>query len=175
MIGEAIIRSKTLNIFVLDEDVELAAQYHVDRHIVKMPLETAQMLCTTLHLSGYSSEIPYRATHANHPCSIWTRKTISNYMWLVDFGLALCREYTHRYDKTHKCQSIIEWCHKNVPDLPSEGLTRFAEAMPDQYKKENPVYSYRNYYVDAKQHLFSWKKREEPWWIDTQLAQFSAF
>lgn len=165
-----------MNIFVLDEDVELAAQYHVDRHIVKMPLETAQLLCTAHHMHKNHDDIPYKATHINHPCSIWTRKTLNNYIWLVDFGLALCREYTYRYEKVHKCQSIIEWCREKMPDLPSAPLlTRFAEAMPDEYKRENPVHSYRNYYADAKQHLFSWKKREEPWWIDTHLAQFSVF
>jgi hypothetical protein len=174
-----------MNIFVLDKDPKIAAQYHVNKHIVKMPLETAQLLCGVHHLSGTNKEtIPYRLTHKNHPCSIWARKSLSNYMWLCKFGLELCYEYTHRYEKVHKCQAIIEWCksyHPDIPvhkcqaiiewcksyhpDIPDYGLTSFAQAMPQELKDDNPIKAYRNYYMRDKEHLFAWKNRETPLWI----------
>jgi len=151
-----------VNIFILDTDsIEKCAEYHVDRHVVKMPLETAQMLCSTINLLGGQS--PYKTAHANHPCTIWARQSKENYLWLCKLGKALCKEYSYRYEKTHSCEAVIEYCEKNIPEtLPTIGLTKFAEAMDDMYKLENPVLSYRNYYKQGKKHLFSWKKREVP-------------
>lgn len=153
-----------MNIFVLDENTNLAAQYHCNKHCVKQILETAQLLCNSHHLCG-NKNAPYKLTHKNHPCSVWARKTVNNYIWLVNFGTSLCKEYTYRYERIHKCQAIIEWCKQNIPDLPDGKITRFAEAMPNQYKSTNPVNSYRYYYANEKRHLFQWKKRKEPWWI----------
>ena len=118
-----------MNIFVLDEDVKLAAQYHNNKHVVKMVLETAQLLCGVHHVIENELDVPYRLSHKNHPCSIWARECIENYIWLCDFGIELAKEYTHRYDKRHKCQDIIEWCIENKPNLLENGdLTPFALA-----------------------------------------------
>lgn len=150
-----------MNIFILDEDIEKCATYHVDRHIVKMPLESAQMLCTTINLCGGTS--PYKSAHINHPCTIWARQSKQNYVWLCKLGKQLCKEYTYRYNKVHACEQVIDFCIKNIPEqLENKGLTTFAEAMDISYKLENPVLSYRNYYRQGKKHLFSWKKREIP-------------
>ena len=158
-----------MNIFVLDQDVDVAAQWHVDRHVVKMPLETAQMLCTARHELGCTPEsIPYRKTHTNHPCSVWARKSLANYKWLCDMGIALCKEYTHRYGKVHKCEAIIEDCIKNTPVhnvFEYLELTPFPQAMDEEYKMSDPVIGYRNYYNIGKAHLHSWKKRPVPHWI----------
>jgi len=106
-----------LNIFVLDTDVEKAAKWHVDRHVVKMPLETAQMLCTARHELGEAPErIPYRKAYVNHPCTIWARESYANYKWLCNMGVELCKEYTYRYGKVHKCQAVIESCIENTPN-----------------------------------------------------------
>jgi hypothetical protein len=157
-----------MNIFILDQDIVKSAQYHIDKHIVKMPLETAQLLCTAHHISGsdYLDDVPYRATHKNHPSAVWARKSLDNYMWLCDFGLELCTEYTYRYDKVHKCEAVISWCREHQPRIESYGLTEFAQAMPDQYKSHNAVTSYRDYYKGEKKHLFNWKKRDQPNWIE---------
>lgn len=154
-----------MNIFILDYNIHKCAQYHCDKHVVKMILEYAQLLCTTHHLTGSTEEILYRKTHVNHPCSIWTRESLSNYNWLVNLGLELCKEYTHRYGKIHKTQRIIEWCSNNKPTITKEGLTSFPLAMPNEYKTEDVVDSYRNYYNGAKQNLFSWKNRKRPFWV----------
>lgn len=153
-----------MNIFYLDENPTVASQYHLDKHIVKMPLETAQILCTIHWMKG--NEAPYKATHIKHPCTIWTAESIKNYDWLCELGIALCKEYTYRYNKTHKCEAIIDWCITNKPELSNEVTNSYALAMPDEYKVKNDVVqSYRNYYKHGKQHLHSWKNREKPFWI----------
>ena len=150
---------------MLDLDPKLASQYHNDRHVVKMILETAQILCTTHHELG-NHDVPYRATHKSHPCTIWARKSLDNYNWLKKLGINLSLEYTFRFGKIHKSQEVIE--NLPVPKLDQNGLTEFALAMPEEYRVRNdPVLSYRMYYKKSKNHLASWKKRGEPhWWAN---------
>ncbi len=159
-----------MNIFVLDRDITKSAQAHVDKHIVKMPLETAQLLCTARHELGEDADtIPYRKTHVNHPCSVWARESWANYTWLCQFGIALCKEYTHRYGKVHKCEAIIYNCFKNTPDnscFPSLGKTEHPQAMDDYCKKDDPILGYRFYYNNEKKNLFQWQNRKKPSWIN---------
>ena len=154
-----------MNIFFLDEDVKKCAQYHVDKHVVKMILETAQLLCGVHHVTAHdTSHVPYKLSHKNHPCSIWCRESLSNYLYLCELGLELCKEYTYRYGKRHKSQDVIEWCLINKPNIPDIEFTEPAKAMPDEYKVKSVVESYRNYYVGAKKQLANWKKRTIPSW-----------
>jgi len=154
-----------MNIFALDKDVSVASQYHVDRHIVKMPLETAQMLCTASWFCGI--EAPYKPTHQKHPCNLWVLKSLDNYIWLCRLGIELCKEYKYRYNKTHACEKVIYNCYVNFPDLPLLGITKHALAMPEDCKiSTDPVLCYRKYYNEYKKHLFSWTKREKPDFIN---------
>ncbi|MFA5048241.1 MAG: hypothetical protein WC516_04435 [Patescibacteria group bacterium] len=155
-----------MNIFILDDNKSLAAQYHTDRHIVKMPLEGAQLLCNVHHLFKSNLLVPYKLTHQYHPVTKWVVLSLSNYIWLIDFSLELCKEYTFRYKKKHACQTVIEWCSNNIPNIRDIGLTDFVKAIPDKYKVDSVVDSYRNYYNGEKKHLFYWKNRVEPWWIE---------
>lgn len=148
---------------MLDKNTKRAAQYHNDRHCVKMCLEYAQLLCTTRVESGDTSA-PYRATHKNHPSAIWARESIDNYLWLCDLGIELCKEYSKRYNRRHKCQDVIEDCLSNAPDLPKLGITPLKLAMPDEYKETCPVVSYRKYYRSDKRHLADWKTGVPEWW-----------
>ena len=153
-----------MNIFVLDTDPYKCAVYHNDKHTVKMILETAQLLCGVHWVND--SEAPYKLSHKNHPCAIWSRECIENYVWLCDLGMALSKEYTHRYNKRHKSQDIIEWCYGNLPNLRSNGdITPFALAMPDECKIGDAVESYREYYMKEKRSLASWKMRNQPEWF----------
>lgn len=152
-----------MNLFYLDECLKKNAEYHVDRHTVKMILESAQLACSAHWFHG--GEAPYRKTHINHPTSIWTRCSLTNYLWCVDYGLSLCEEYTYRYGKVHKTESVLKWLRKTLPPIQDKGFTPFALAMPDEYKLDCPIKSYRNYYREDKSHLFSWTKREKPEWI----------
>lgn len=154
-----------MNIFVLDTDPKKCAVYHNDKHVVKMILETAQLLCGSHHVTESQYEIPYKLSHKNHPCSIWVRECIENYIWLCDLGLELCEEYTYRYGKRHKSQDIIEWCLINTPNIPTNGdITSFALAMPDECKVGTAIDSYRAYYMVEKRNLASWKNRQTPEW-----------
>jgi hypothetical protein len=153
-----------MNIFILDNNPKKCAEYHVDKHCVKMILETAQLLCGVHWV--LESEAPYKLSHKNHPCAIWARECIENYIWLCDLGLELCDEYTYRYGKRHKSQDIIEWCLMNQPNLRDNGdLTPFALAMPDECKVGDAVESYRRYYVAEKSGFAVWKNREVPEWF----------
>ena len=155
-----------MNIFAVHEDPIVAAQMLCDRHVVKMTLETAQMLCTTLHDYSIPS-IPYKRTHAKHPCTIWAMRNQSNFGWLVNHGLALGAEYTRRYGKTHKSARVIAFCSAWKGLLLDGERTPFAQAMPAQYK--NPscgVSAYRAYYRGDKAGFATWKAPSSPpdWW-----------
>lgn len=128
-----------------------------------MILETAQLLSTAHWLSG--GEGPYRATHKNHPSAIWARSNKSNYRWLCELGMELCKEYTYRYGKIHKTQQHLEWLSTNIPNIPNGKFTQPTLAMPDQYKSDNHIDSYRLYYIKDKSHLHSWKNRKTPEFI----------
>jgi len=147
-----------MNIFILSSCPKKAAQMQCDRHVVKMIVETAQMLCTV-------GEGQYKKTHRHHPCTVWAGESEANFDWLVYHGLALCREYTYRYGKRHKTQDVIETVKK--PALwPCRGMTQFALAMPDKFKTNDAVESYRSYY-HSKAHFATWKKRSVPkWWTE---------
>ena len=154
-----------MNIFYLSHDPDEAARVMYNKHVVKMILETAQLLCGVHHMTG--GEAPYGLSHKNHPCSIWARECIENYVWLCDLGIELCKEYTHRYGKRHKSQEIIEWCMVNHPNIEEKGdLTEFRLAMPDECKIGDAVESYREYYNVFKKGFAKWKNREVPYWFN---------
>lgn len=153
-----------MNIFVLDKNPILAAQYMCDKHVIKMILESAQLLCTAVNETGIQA--PYRSTHLNHPCTVWTRKSISNWNWLFNHACELLKEYTFRYNKIHKTTEVVNWLAENKPELPKISLTTFVQAMPEQYRNKNIVKAYRNYYIGEKAYMAKWQKgRFEPsWW-----------
>lgn len=148
-----------MNIFVLDTCPRQAARYLCDKHIVKMVLESAQMLCTV-----HNGIAPYKVAHKNHPCTIWTRTSMSNYNWLIEHGEEIGNEYTKRFGKHHKSSNVIEWCKVNRPPILDLGLTEFAQAMPDKYKNTDAVLAYRTYYVNDKKDIAYWKRTETPSW-----------
>ena len=151
-----------MNIFVLNVDPVAAAQEQCDAHVIKMTLETAQLLCSAFP----ENHAPYRRTHYNHPCSVWTRQTEGNFLWLAEHGLALADEYAFRYGKVHKSREVIDWCLQNRPSLPS-GRTEFVQAMPDELKRPDPVEAYQIFYVERKRTFAKWNKnRSAPaWWV----------
>ena len=165
-----------MNIFVLDECPIQSAQMQCDKHIVKMPLETAQMLCSVWHRHGQGDKVPYREVHKNHPCTLWTGDSLLNYDWLWKHGMELCFEYTRRYNKIHKCQQVI--MDLEVYQCPfafpiTDCSTPHPQCMPDEYKStelrihSNTVRAYRRYYVNDKKDIAKWEKsRPIPDWYD---------
>jgi hypothetical protein len=152
-----------MNIFYLDTDLKECAKAHVDRHVVKMVTEYAQLLSTAVRSTGLDAG--YKATHSNHPCAIWARESLGNWLWLRALATALNDEYVYRYDKTtnHKAFDLI--LSLPVPNLPNRGLTKFRLAMPEDVQCDDPVEAYRAYYNKYKQHIASWKHRETPVWF----------
>lgn len=181
-----------MNIFYLHEDPALCAQYHNDKHCVKMILEYAQLLSTAHRvLDGTQSvrlsktgkkqtwyrlddnldNILYSATHINHPSAKWCRDGDSNYKWLYELFCAVCDEYTFRYGKIHltdqKLRTVLCQIPKNISHKPFSPPWR---AMPDEVKiGEDSLASYRNYYIKNKMHLASWKKRFVPEWYNANV------
>lgn len=182
-----------MNIFYLDNDPEACAQYHVDKHCVKMILETCQLLSTAHRvldgqeyidytdsgrkvkrwiLDSDLESVLYSATHINHPSAVWCRSSADNYAWLYSLLNSLCNEYTYRYGKTHKCEATglvgsLARIPKNIADI---GFTEPTPAMPDQYKVPgDSVQSYHNYYIGEKQRMFSWKQRSIPDFINKHM------
>ena len=124
------------------------------------------MLSTVQHKNGMNA--PYKPTHANHPCTRWAGETKENYTWLWEHGVALCEEYTHRYGKTHKCQALFFDAFCTVPNLPSKGLTPFAQAMPEQYRNTDAVTAYRAFYCNDKARFASWERSTTPTWFTNE-------
>lgn len=152
-----------MNIFVLDDSPVLAAEYHCDKHVVKMIVETAQLLSNAHWKNG--SEGVYMPSHINHPASEWVSINLGNYAWLVSLGLSLCIEYSRRFLKRHKTQDVIEELAFRIPNIPDEPQTRFIRCMPEEFKVEDPILSYRNYYLKAKKHFAEWNYSSvPPWW-----------
>lgn len=158
-----------MNIFVLDRNPELAAKMHNDKHVIKMIVESCQILCSVHHMSSSKKDIPYRLTHKNHPCCIWARTSLSNYNWLFNLTRHLLDEYTFRYGKIHKSERVYEWLLENNPSIKDIGLTKFPLAMPEIYRKDDEVESYRNFYINDKLHFTTYKKRKPPYWIKKYL------
>lgn len=155
-----------MNIFYLVHDVAQCAVAHGNRHVIKMILETCQLLCSVYHVTTPDVEdVPYKLTHKNHPCAVWARTSLENYNWLLQLGMELCREYTHRYDRVHASQAVlVHLLSLDPPRIPSSGFTPPPQAMPEvyYYSKEDSVEAYRLYYRQEKRHLFAWKRRDMP-------------
>ena len=142
-----------MNIFYLSEDPVKAASFFYNRHVVKMILESAQLLCTAHVISdGEAADVPYKVTHKNHPSAIWARESVSNYKWLYNHMIALGEEYTRRYGKKHltilKCSGVLSKAPANVTKVEP---TPMPQCMPDQYKVPgDSVTAYWNYYEAEK-------------------------
>jgi hypothetical protein len=178
-----------INIFYLDKDPVQAAIWAVDRHCVKMILESAQLLSTAhrvldgVEIKGKSKtgrkarrwvlndareNILYAATHINHPSAVWCRQSVQNYEWLVEHFFALMMEYNYRYDKQHKCYGELSYMLQSPPkNLQKYDWTEMPSCMAEEYIiSDDPIINYRNYYKIGKSNLHSWKNRQPPEWIN---------
>ena len=136
-----------MNIFALHRIPIMAAKMHSDKHVVKMVLETAQILATVHHIHNNGSAVKYKATHAKHPCVVWAAASRANYLWLLDLGKQLAREYKMRYNKFHACHELFSGELGSVPpELKFSAPTPFAQCMPDECKDADHVEAYRKYY-----------------------------
>ena len=144
-----------MNIFYLDKDPVKAAKVQYNKHVVKMILESAQMLCTAHHcIMGEDADVPYKMAHKNHPSTVWARRSGQNYAWLYYHMMALGDEYTKRYGKKHL---TITKCEDKLAILPGgilqTGFEQPPQCMPDEYKDECSVQAYWNYYIGEKHRV----------------------
>lgn len=164
-----------MNIFAVHNDPYKAAFDLCDAHVRKMIIESAQMLANAYPIERLSQpDCPKtqkgksrRHSYLHHPCSKWVLKSYNNWLWLLHHAQGLCDEYQRRYNKEHFTSSFIRWCQLNKPAwLPQTPQTDFALAMPDEYKTDCPVLSYRKYYVGDKLSIATWKNTDKPIWIE---------
>lgn len=153
-----------MNIFVLDRNIRRCARYHCDQHVVKMILESAQMMCTSLSKQGF--KVPYRPTHPKHPCVLWLDQSYDNFLWIKELAIALNAEYRFRYERKTDHASVAVIRQIEHFRYAGCGLTEFAQAMPDEYRfRNNPVRAYRAFYNGEKLRFATWRKRGSPPWI----------
>ena len=148
-----------MNIFYLHKDPVKAAKYQYNKHVVKMLLESAQILCTVHHkYMGDDADVPYKATHRNHPSTLWAGETANNYAWLYDHFVALSEEYKKRYGREHlsytKCKNKVNFLPGGMLEV---GLTDMPQCMPDEYKDKCSVQAYWNYYINDKKKIANLK------------------
>ena len=150
-----------MNIFYLDKCPVKAAKVQYNKHVVKMILESAQMLCTAHHELLHDPDVPYKPAHVNHPSTIWCRQNTRHYFWLYEHMLALGDEYNKRYGKNHlsiiKCLDPLAKHPENIPHEPWE---QPPQCMPDEYKDECSIQAYWNYYIGEK-HIVANPKTEK--------------
>ena len=176
-----------MNVFYLDQDPRKAAHMHLDKHVVKMIIEYAQLLSTAHRmldgdlyldktkngrsikrwkLNDNREDVLYKASHVNHPSAVWVRQSDQNYLWLYQLWFELCKEYTFRYGKEHLTYTKLKNLIGITPDnMNSSQFTQPTPAMPDEFKIEgDSLNSYREYYKGAKKSFAKWTKREVPSW-----------
>lgn len=184
-----------MNLFILDQNPDTAARMQCDKHVVKMIVESAQMLSTThrlldgielikpsksgktmqkyWRLTGVKEEKLYKAVHMNHPCTVWTGESSTNYGWHLVHFVSLCDEYTYRYGKVHKSAELIPLLMDLPRNIPEGPLTPFKLAMGSNPEclNEDPVKAYREFY-QTKQGRFkmAWTKREKPDWFEVKYG-----
>ena len=183
-----------MNIFYLDHSPVQAARWMVDKHVVKMILESAQLLSTAHRvldgmekiqekyvegslparyrkqkvwvLPDARESVLYKATHANHPSAVWCRTSVENYTWLSDHLYALLDEYTYRYGKRHKCSELAYVLQSPPKNLEAWDWTPMPSCMAEEFiVDKDPIMNYKNYYKVGKANLHKWTKREKPEWI----------
>ena len=153
-----------MNIFVTDPNPAISAHSLDDKRVIKMILESAQMLSTAMTTTNIGGA-PYKATHVNHPCSIWARQSKQNCEWLLIHLASLCTEYTARYNKIHKTAQYISLFALNVKWFPDTGLTPFANCTP--HKNMETIDAYRRTMKEkwaADKRTPTWKNTVGPSW-----------
>jgi len=160
-----------MNLFLLSWNPKKCAIWHCDKHVVKMILESVQMLYTAWHINngGVPDSAPNggykKISNHNHPMAKWVRESEWNYNFCVQVCAGLCLEYTFRYKKTHASTQHLLWLSDNLPTLEHKHKTMTPQCMPDEYKVDgDPVRAYRNYYNGDKSRFAKWSKRDTPPW-----------
>jgi len=154
-----------MNVFLLDRDPAAAALAHHDRHAGKMILESAQMLSTVARSRGLSHPQMYRSTHAGHPCTRWLASSPAAVAWVRDLCVALDAEHRHRFGTTHKSAAVAAAMIDLLAPTCAPSLDDAPQAMPEEFRRADPVEAYRAYYRATKVEGARWTNRNAPHWL----------
>ena len=176
-----------MNIFYLHKDPDICAEYHCDKHVLKMIIEYAQLLSTAHRMLDGEEEkvlsnsgkrmvtnfkldykrdtLIYKVAHANHPSNIWVRSAADHYIYTMELWNSLNMQYTKRYGKVHEtfkklCQYLNQLPNnidKNV------GFQEPPQCMPDECKREDTITAYRSFYRAHKREFATWKNQVPEW------------
>ena len=164
-----------MNIFVTSPDPAECAAVLADAHVIKMAVETAQILSSALHRMGFVrpsgcgvglalGHCFYKPTHTGHPCVMWAARDPRNFGWLVKHGIFLCAEYSRRFGgKRHGSLDVIERAAEAAMRLPgysSEPPSAFARVFPDAFADLSVHSGYRAY---LKAKYQSWPESRQRW------------
>lgn len=157
-----------MQVFYLDDDPQKAVEYHVDSHVVKMPVETAQILSTVLR-EQYGVDVGYKSVYINHPLMRWAGQSRKNFIWLWEFGIRLCTEYKYRYGRQHGSETVLreirDVAAPLIDEFPDKPFTAPPKVVSEEYKHLDTVEAYREYYRHVKTRLHTWTYRPEPPWL----------
>ena len=173
-----------MNIFYLHENPIQNAKWHIDKHIVKMPIEYAQLMSTAhrlldgemyigktaivrnikrWRLHDEREDILYKASHINHPSAIWVRESIENYFQMYKLYMAVLAEFTNRYGKVHMTDLKLRGILTSPPmQIDVKTFVDPYLAMPDDVKQDDVVEAYRDYYKKYKKSFAKWTNRRIP-------------
>jgi len=176
-----------MNLFFLDIDPSKSAEYHCNKHVVKMILEVVQMLYTA-HIILGSKDLPNdhykKISNHSHPTAVWIRLCKENYLYAAEVAISIAYEYTLRYNKVHSCEKHAKWLFENIPVFDNKQeyvnknvtfatndhfvslhMTPIPLCMPDDCYCDDPIKSYRKYYILYKSHFVKWFCRPVPYWF----------
>lgn len=162
-----------MNIFYLHNDPKQCAIWMNNDHVIKMILETAQLL-STAHVVLDDSQVAYKKTHENHPSAVWARESSANYEWLYQHFIALMDEHQYRFpaSQRHAASRFTEALAVVPSNIKEAPRTPIRPAMPDSFKSlySDPIEAYRMYYsickrTDKNGKPFKWTNRPKPEWF----------
>jgi hypothetical protein len=143
-----------MNIFHLDKNPKICASYHCDKHVVKMILETAQMLSTAYQRHFGVNDKLYKTAYPKHPMTLWVGNSKENFLWTLDLLEHLLNQYTLRYKKIHSSDRIYKVLRSlDLNGFISNGFIKPPLCMPDVYKCDDYVLSYKKYYINEKKRF----------------------
>lgn len=159
---------REVNIFYLHPCAAVSATYMHDKHVVKMIVESAQLLSTACQMIGMQRDTRlYRPSYINHPCAVWTRLSIENFEWLYQHYISLIKIYEFTYNDDHKSADLAKAIREYMVLMPRVPFTEPPLCMPDDCKIYNaPAYvSYRNYYLKHKSKKRHYRRIKPPYWV----------
>lgn len=159
-----------MNIFATDPDPKVAAYHLDDKRVIKMILESAQMLSTAIRSRGLTHDWLYKRTHESHPCSIWVRESRENFDWLITYSLELCAAYTYVYGRVHKSEAFIRRYVEYRYLFKSKGLQPFTNCSNYPELETNLAYRVRllEKWETIDKRAPTWKNRELPYWLSQE-------